>query len=113
MLLNDVNELELSIEQTKAFDILTELEHADVNRVVYGGQAGGGKSVLISLWLDHMAMTYRGTRYYLAREVLKDLKESILTTYFDVMAEMGRRYVYQEHKNRIYYPETKSYIYLI
>lgn len=75
-------EITLSNEQTQAFDNLTETN--GVNRVLYGGQAGGGKSFLISLWLIFMCKTYPGTRYYIARRVLKDLKESILLTFFDV-----------------------------
>jgi hypothetical protein len=74
--------IKLSPEQTRAFDNLTTTN--GVNRVLYGGQAGGGKSFLISLWIIYMSQTYPETRYYFARRVLKDLKNSLLVTFFDV-----------------------------
>lgn len=105
--------IELSTEQSKALLYLTSPLHKDVNRIIFGGAAGGGKSFLICAWLDYMANTYPETRYYMARETLKDVKDSVLLTYFDVMAKFGRRYVYSEQRNRIIYPLTGSTIYLL
>jgi len=107
------NSLELSGEQNKAWHRLTNPKYKDITRVLFGGQAGGGKSTLISLFLDYMAWNYHETRYYLAREVLKDLKESVLMTYFDVMKLTGRKYKYRENHNHIHYPQTDSYIHLV
>lgn len=107
------NTLELSPEQSKAWHRLTDPKYKDITRVLFGGAAGSGKSLLISLWLDYLAITYPETRYYLAREVLKDLKESVLMTYFDIMKLTGRKFKYRENHGHIHYPQTDSYIHLI
>jgi hypothetical protein len=86
--------IKLSPEQTKAFDNLTTTN--GVNRVLYGGQAGGGKSFLISLWIIYMAQTYPETRYYLARRVLKDLRDSLLLTFIDVAKLTNTRIRYHD-----------------
>jgi len=105
-------ELTLSTEQSKAWHRLTDPKHNHITRVIYGGQAGGGKSFLISLWLDYMCRTYEGTRYYMARETLKDIKESVLLTFFDVIKITGSTCKYNEQKSKITYPNG-SEIYLL
>jgi len=105
-------ELTLSNEQSKAFWRLTSPKHKEITRVVYGGQAGGGKSVLISLYTDYMARQFPGCRGYLARETLKDIKESILLTFFDITKMTGSVYKYREDKSKITYPNG-SEIYLL
>lgn len=102
----------LSIEQTKAIDYLSEPEFKDITRVIYGGQAGGGKSYLISVWLDMMCRGFEGTRWYMARETLKDIKESVLLTFFDVTKTTGSTPHYSEQKSVITYPNG-SQIYLL
>jgi len=57
--------------------------------ILYGGAAGGGKSKLGCLWLIEMCQTYEGTRWVMAREVLKALKETTLNTFFETSAELG------------------------
>lgn len=106
---NSTIEITLSKEQTKAFDAL--IESNGINRVLYGGQAGGGKSFLISLWLIYMSQTYPETRYYIARRVLKDLRDSILLTFFDVAKMMEVRYRYHD-KTKISF-ENGSEIHLL
>jgi phage terminase large subunit len=95
-------EVKLSVEQTRAWEYL---EDKETNRCLYGGQAGGGKSFLISLWQIHMRTTYPGTRGYIGRERLKDLKNSILVTFFDVAGmlglEQGVHYTYNDNKSMI------------
>jgi phage terminase large subunit len=110
--MSEVRQLELSDEQSKAFHRLTSPKHENVVRVVYGGQAGGGKSYLISLWLDYMCQTYPGTRYYMARETLKQVKESVLLSYFEVIKTTGSNIKYNEQKSKISYPNG-SEIYFI
>lgn len=51
-----------------------------------------------------MCEEYPGTRYYLGRETLKEIKESVLLTFFDVKSITGSQAVYREHKSRITYP---------
>lgn len=109
--------LRLSSEQANAFNALGAVErtrekYAHITRVIYGGQAGGGKSFLICLWLDHMAQTYPATRYYMAREHLKDIKESVLLTFWDVIAQNGSKVHYNAQSNHITYPNG-SQIFLV
>ena len=66
-------EIQLSDEQTAALDFL---EDTSTRRVLYGGQAGGGKSFLIALYCYYMCTTYKGIRGYIARDAgLKKIKE--------------------------------------
>jgi len=60
------------------------LKKEDVNFVLYGGAAGGGKSFIGSLWLLFNALHYPNTRWMMGRSVLKRLKETTLNTFFDV-----------------------------
>lgn len=104
--------LDLSTEQSRAWWRLTDKKYKDINRVIFGGQAGGGKSVLISLWMDYMCRTYPGVRGYLGRETLKDIKESVLLTFFDVIKLTGSEAKYKENHSKITY-SNGSEIYLI
>lgn len=105
------NTLELSHEQSRAFWYLTSPKHARKSRVVYGGAAYGGKSTLIAAWLDYMNNTYEGTRYYLGRETLKDIKESVLLTFFDFVKLSGSKVKYNEQKSKLtYYNGSEIYL---
>lgn len=103
--MTDKINIDLSKEQTKAFDNLTE--NNGVHRVLYGGQAGGGKSFLISLWLIYMANQYPETRYYMARRVLKDLRDSILLTFFDVAKLCHVKFRYHD-QTKITFPNGST-----
>lgn len=96
-------QIDLSKEQTQAWDYLSA-DNQTTSRVIYGGQAGGGKSFLICLWQIHRRQTYAGTRGYIAREVLRDLKDSVLITFFDVARMMGVKYKYNDQKSFIDFP---------
>jgi phage terminase large subunit len=107
----------LSQEQSNAFHCLgghdeTRFAFQHLTRVIYGGQAGGGKSFLICLWLDSMCNKYAGTRYYMARERLKDIKESVLLTFWDVLASTKSKVHYNDNKSNITYANG-SCIYLV
>lgn len=110
---SDWPRLKLSDEQSLAFHRLTNPKYHAITRVLYGGQAGGGKSTLISAAFNYWVETYPETRYYIAREVLKDLKESVLLTMFDFFRMTGVRYKYREQHSHIHFPRTDCYIYLL
>lgn len=106
------NSLDLSNEQSKAWWYLVSPKHAEISRIIYGGAAYGGKSTLIALWLDYMCQTYPESRYYLGRETLKDIKESILLTFFDIAKLTGSKFKYNEQKSKITY-QNGSEIFLL
>lgn len=109
----DYPRVELSEEQSRAFHRMTNPKYRDITRVLYGGAAGGGKSTLIAATANYYVETYPETRYYVAREVLKDLKESVLLTMFDYFKISGVKYRYREQHSLIYFPRTDCTIYLL
>ena len=110
--MNTTDSIDLSSEQSKAFWYLVSPKYANIARVVYGGAAYGGKSTLISAWEDYMCNEFPGTRYYLGRETLKDIKESVLLTFFDWIKMSGSQIKYNEQKSKITY-RNGSEIYLL
>jgi len=55
--------------------------------VAYGGAAGGAKSWTGCVWLAFSCMLYPGTRWFIAREELKRLRESTLQTWYKVCSQ--------------------------
>jgi PBSX family phage terminase large subunit len=76
----------LTEKQDTAFEYLIDKE---TNEILYGGGAGGGKSVLGCVWLIYMCLAYPGTRYLMGRAILKTLKESTLLTFFKICKDIG------------------------
>ena len=77
-------DIDLSSEQTKAWELLEDDRTKSL--ILYGGQAGGGKSFLICLWQIYRRLTYPDTRGYIARESgLLDIEESVMVTFWDVV----------------------------
>lgn len=120
----EIPTFDLSREQSKALwylqpmtnpvtgDVVYGKHYYEVSRVVYGGAAYGGKSTLISMWLDSMCNKYEKTRYYLGRETLKDIKESVLLTFFDWIKISQSLVKYNEQKSKLTY-HNGSEIYLL
>lgn len=103
----------LTIKQTKALDYLQD----DItNEIIFGGGAGGAKSVLGCYWLGKNCLKYPGTRWLLGRAILKTLKDTTLNSFFWVMSEQGLKsnyhYVYNAQRGIISFPETESEILL-
>lgn len=103
----------LTKKQTIALDYL---EDQKTNDLIFGGGAGGAKSVLGCYWLMKSALKYPGTRWVMGRAVLKTLKETTLNSFFWVAAKQGLRpryhYIYNAQNSTIKFPPTESEILL-
>lgn len=105
--------MELTIKQTAALDYL---EDQTTNDILFGGGAGGAKSVLGCYWLTKCCLKYPGTRWVMGRAVLKTLKETTLNSFFWLCHKQGLRnkyhYVYNPQNSTIKFPPTESEILL-
>jgi len=70
--------MKLNIKQTRALDYW---EDDITTEILYGGAAGGGKSILGAYALAKSAMRYPETRWLMGRESLKTLKETTLQSF--------------------------------
>ena len=73
--------MKLNLKQTKALDFL---EDNVTTELLYGGGAGGGKSILGCYWLIKCCLKYPGTRWLMGRAVMKTLKETTLQSFLKV-----------------------------
>lgn len=71
----------LTKKQSLALDYL---EDTTTREILFGGSAGGGKSLLGCYWQLKARCRYPNTVGCIARERLKDLKETTLITFFEV-----------------------------
>ena len=78
--------MKLTKKQTQALDLL---EDKVTKEVLFGGGAGGGKSVIGVYWVIKSCVKYPKTRWLIGRAVLKTLKETTLKTFFEVAAMQG------------------------
>lgn len=76
----------LSLKQTQALDYL---EDNITRELLFGGGAGGGKSMLGCYWQLKRRIKYPGTRGLIGRASLKTLKETTLLSFFDVCKRQG------------------------
>lgn len=68
--------------QQKAWDLLTDKETL---YILYGGSAFCGKTWLGCEWLVVMSLGHPGTRWFMARNELKELRDSTLLTLYKVL----------------------------
>lgn len=74
------------IKQRQALEILCSNEYEEF---LYGGAAGGAKSWVGVCWIMFMSLCYPGTRWFIARNELKDIVDSVLVTWSKVAREYG------------------------
>lgn len=60
--------------------------------IVFGGNKGGGKSNLGGTCIFHDALVYPETRYFIARQVLKDLRLYTIPTVYEVFSIWGIKF---------------------
>ena len=105
--------MNLSVKQTIAIDYL---EDSQTNVILYGGGAGGGKSMLGVYWVLKQCLKYPNTRYVIGRSRLKNLKETTLRSLFEVCSMQGLKanvdFTYNETKSLITIHQTQSEILL-
>jgi phage terminase large subunit len=86
-------------KQQKALEILTDKVH---DEFLYGGAAGGAKSWTGACWLVFACLAYPDTNWFIARNQLKDLLDSVLKTINKVCKEYGiSDYNFNAQKNYI------------
>lgn len=77
---------DLTDKQKEAFGYLLDKESTEI---LFGGQAGGGKSTLGCMWIITSALQYHKTQWLIGRSVLKNLKETTMRTFFDICGWWG------------------------
>jgi len=78
--------MNLTLKQTIVLDLLEDQQHTEI---IFGGGAGGGKSIVGCYWILKQALKYKGTRWLIGRSNLKALKETTLNSFFDVCRIQG------------------------
>lgn len=73
-------------KQKQALEILVSNIYSEF---LYGGAAGGAKTWTGCTWLLFMCLMYPETRYFVARNELRDLEESVLVTFKKVCKMYG------------------------
>jgi phage terminase large subunit len=64
---------------------------SQVETILYGGAAGGGKTMLGCMWQILRRLKYPGTRSLIGRAKLDTLKKTTMNTFFQVAADIGLR----------------------
>jgi hypothetical protein len=78
---------------------------SDVETILYGGAAGGGKTMLGCMWQILRRLKYPGTRSLIGRAKLDTLKKTTMNTFFQVAHEIGLKagedFVYNQQSHTI------------
>lgn len=94
--------MRLNLKQTIALDYFEDKKSSEI---LFGGGAGGGKSVLGCYAIAKNCLKYPATRWLIGRAKLKTLKETTLMSLFFVLNSQGLKssthYVYNQQSNSI------------
>jgi len=78
---------------------------SNVETILYGGAAGGGKTMLGCMWQILRRLKYPGTRSLIGRAKLDTLKKTTMATFFQVANEIGLKagedFVYNQQSHII------------
>ena len=98
------NGIDLSIKQTLAWKLLTD---ATTRKLFMGGGAGSLKSTTGCLWQIWARIQYPGTRGFIGRDTYKELRDSTMATFFQILTEMKYRpgvdYTYNAQDENVYW----------
>lgn len=87
---------------------LRALRDDTTTEILFGGGAGGGKSIIGCVWLILMCLKYPGTRWVMGRAKLKNLIETTLNSFFWVAPKFGLEsntdYNYNSQRGLIKFP---------
>jgi len=87
-----------------------------VTDIVYGGAKGGGKSYLGAALIFGNALLYPGTRYFIARKQLNDLRKHTIPTIDKVFEDWGidqKKYLKFNGQDNTYHLNNGSTVLLI
>ena len=76
-----------TLKQHKALQIL--LNKNGMKYLLFGGSAGGGKSVTGCMWLIIMCLQYPETKYFIGRDTLKSLRSSTIQSFLKTLNVVG------------------------
>lgn len=79
-------EMRLYPRQLEAFQVL---DNQETRELLYGGAAGGAKTWLGCCWQIYNRLAYAGTKGFIGRARLKNLRHTTLSTFFRVAASIG------------------------
>jgi len=89
----------------KQYEALKVLQSKNPAELIFGGGAGGGKSVLGCFFILKQCLKYPGTRWVIGRAKLKTLKETTLKSFFEVCKFQGVKpnvhFVYNQQSGSI------------
>jgi len=68
---------------------LRVLQDDKTTEIIFGGGAGGGKSIIGCYFITKCSLKYAGTRWVIGRNSLKTLKETTLNSLYTVFREQG------------------------
>lgn len=78
---------------------------SDVETILYGGAAGGGKTMLGCMWQILRRLKYPGTRSLIGRAKLDTLKKTTMNTFFQVAHDIGLKagedFIYNQQSHTI------------
>jgi len=79
------------------------LKDNTTTELLYGGAAGGGKSLLGCLWLIESCQKYPKSKWLMGRSKLKTLKETTLATFFDIAStlQISHQFKYNDQSHII------------
>jgi phage terminase large subunit len=98
------NGIDLSTKQTEAWKLLL---NRSTTRIFFGGGAGASKSTLGCLWQIFVRAKYPGTRGFIGRDTYKELRDSTMATFFEVVRSLNYLpvddYTYNAQDENIYW----------